>query len=467
MTSLMPQDVSRHKCLIYEGHTSEQLGVVIPFLLEGRRENYRCLYLGDPETVASVRAALALGGMDVDEESRRGAVILSSERAQLEAGVFDPCSMVDMLSGMIDDALRDGFAGLCATGDMSWEFGAEKNYERLLEYEVLVERLLQDKPMTAICQYRREAVPRGALRDALLAHRSVYFGEELHHDNFFYVPPDVLLGGLGEAPGDVGLWMCDQIRRVMRAERERDEAMARVSEMNRDLERRVRERTDDLEAFACSVSHDLRAPLRVMNGYAQLLLEDEAEALSSEGRDNLGRIQHAVDRMRRLIDALLALSRTGHVEMRLETVDMSELASSTFRDLTAALPPGRASLTLGTLPPASGDRDLLRQVFSNLIGNALKYSAMRPRSQVEVGATPGEGEVIYWVRDNGVGFDMTAAGNLFEVFQRLHPQSEFEGSGVGLALVKRIVRRHGGRVWAEAAPGSGATFFFTLPRKTV
>jgi signal transduction histidine kinase len=463
MTSHPPTEVSRHKCLVYEGHPSGQLPVTIPFLVSGRRENYRCLYLGAPETVSAVRAALALRGLDVDEEVRRGALVLSSDRSYLDRGAFDPCALVAMLSGMIDGAVTDGFAGLCATGDMSWEFGPDKNFERLLEYEVLIERLIQEKPFTGICQYRRDSVPPGALRDALLAHRSVYFDEDLHRDNVFYVPPDVLFAGPGGMPGDVGRWMCDQIRRVIRAERERDRAMSALARMNEDLERRVRERTDDLESFACSVSHDLQAPLRAMHGYAQLLLEDEAEQLSGEGKRNLDRIRHAAERMGRLIDAILDLSRAGHAEMRPGIVDMSELAADTFRDLSSGLPPGRASLVLGVLPPASGDRDLLRQVFSNLIGNALKYSGTRPQSRVEIGATPGAGEVAYWVRDNGVGFDAKDAGKLFGFFQRLHPPGEFEGSGVGLALVKRIVQRHGGRVWAEGTSGAGATFYFALP----
>ncbi|HVE40686.1 MAG TPA: MEDS domain-containing protein [Planctomycetota bacterium] len=463
MTSLSPAEVSRHKCLVYEGHPSEQLQVVIPFLLEGRRENYRCLYLGDPQAVAAVGSALAFRGVDVAEETRRGGLVLSSERPQADSPGFDPCAMVAMLSGMIDDAVGDGYAGLCATGDMAWELGAEKNFERLLEYEVLLERLFKDKPLTGICQYRREALPRGVLREALLAHRSVYLGHELLRDNVFFVHPDVLLGGTDGVPGDVGQWMCDQIRRVLRAEQERDRAISQLAEMNRTLEVRVRERTDDLESFACSVSHDLRAPLRAMDGFAQILLEDERPGLSPEGKSNLDRIRDSAERMRRLIDSIMELSRSGHAELRLQTVDMSELAESTFKDLAAGLPAGRASLTLGALPPASGDRDLLRQVFSNLIGNALKYSATRPQSRVEIGATPGAGEVAYWVRDNGIGFDMRDAQKLFEFFQRLHPQGEFEGSGVGLGLVKRIVRRHGGRVWAEGNPGKGATFYFALP----
>ncbi len=464
MTSLLPEEVSRHKCLVYEGPPSEQLGVVVPFLLEGRREKYRCVYLGDPQAVAAVGSALALRGVDVEEEARRGSLVLSSERAHLKSGAFDPCAMVAMISDMIDDAVRDGFAGLCATGDMAWELGTEKNFERLLEYEVLLERLFKDKPLLGICQYRREALPRGVLRDALLAHRSVYLGEELLRDNVFFVHPDVLLGGADGLPGDVGQWMCDQIRRVIRAERERDQAMSELADMNRTLERRVAERTNDLEAFACSVSHDLRAPLRAMDGFAQILLEDEAAGLSPEGKTNLDRIRHSAERMRRLIDSIMELSRTGYSDLRLKTVDMSTLAESTFKDLTAGLPPGRASLTLGELPSASGDRDLLRQVFSNLIGNALKYSAMESHSRIEIGATAGAGEAVYWVRDNGVGFDMRESQKLFEFFQRLHPPGEFEGSGVGLALVKRIVQRHGGRVWAEGSPGQGATFYFALPR---
>ena len=475
-TNRLPEEVSRHKCLVYDGQASEHLGVVVPFLIEGLRDHYRCLTLAEPGMIDGLKEALGIYGVDADAEVRRGALVLSSDRSHLDHGGFDPCTMIEIVSRAIEDAVRDGFAGLCATGDMAWELGEEKNFKRLLEYEALLEQLFRDKPLIGICQYRSDTLPAGTLRDALLAHRSVYLGEDLRKDNLFFVPPNILLG-TGGPEGDVGRWMCEQIRRVMRAERDRDEALSlllksegeqrdldeRLAAFNRDLERRVRERTDDLESFAFSVSHDLRAPLRAMSGYAEMMLDEDSGTLTPDGQDRVQRILHAAGRMKELIDALLELARTGRTTFKSEEVDMTALALSAIQELSAER--DGTTPTVGDLPRVSGDRDLLRQVFVNLIGNAIKYSAARAVPVVTVGAAEGPDEITYWVRDNGVGFDMKDAGKLFEVFQRLHSREEFEGSGVGLALVKRIIQRHGGRVWAEGRPDGGATFSFALPRK--
>ncbi len=236
-----------------------------------------------------------------------------------------------------------------------------------------------------------------------------------------------------------------------------------------ELERRVVERTAELEsanreleAFSYSVSHDLRAPLRAVDGYALMLEEDHAARLDGEGRRLLGVVRSEARRMGELIDDLLALSRVGRQSLQCAAVDMTATVREVIPQLAARHP--AAQVELGELPAARGDRALLRQVWVNLLGNALKYSSKQPRPRVEIGgrAEPS-GEILYWVSDNGAGFDMRYASKLFEVFQRLHSAEEFEGTGVGLAIVRRIVERHGGRVWATATPGSGADFHFTLP----
>ena len=480
IAELLPEEASRHKCLIYEGHPSEQLPVILPLLKKGLQDNQRCLYLGPPEMVSLVRSGLSNKGISVEEELRRGALILSSDRSHLIEGVFDPARMIDMLVGAIDQALEDGFSGLCASGDMRWEFGADENFEKLLVYEAQLEQVFRDKPLTGICQYHRETVPARAVRDALTTHRSMYVGSELRTDNLYFMPPELLLEGTNLDVRDrQGEWMCDQITRVLAAEKKRDRALdaLRKSEVeqrrlaeelakaNGDLDRRVRERTEELEAFVYSVSHDLRAPLRTMDGFSRMILEENASALDREGRRRLDTVVDASKRMRQLIDDLLRLSRTSRSELQSEAVDMQGLAREAMSELLAGRPRENLDVVIGVLPPCMGDRSLLRQVFLNLIGNALKYSSKRARAKVEVGASAGAGTSIYWVRDNGAGFDMNDASRLFGVFQRLHSESEYEGTGVGLALVKRIVERHHGRVWAEGVPDEGATFFFTLPTK--
>jgi light-regulated signal transduction histidine kinase (bacteriophytochrome) len=198
-----------------------------------------------------------------------------------------------------------------------------------------------------------------------------------------------------------------------------------------------------------------------MNGFAQMLLEDEGPKLDEEGRRRLGKVIDGARQMNRLIDALLGFSKQGRAALNMADQDMTALAGSVVEELRSEFPAG--VVEVGPLPPARGDRALLRQVLINLIGNALKYSSGRKDSLVRVeGRIQGQ-ETIYSVRDNGVGFDMAGADKLFGVFQRLHSETEFAGTGIGLALVKRVIERHGGRVWAEAEVGKGATFYFSLP----
>lgn len=245
-----------------------------------------------------------------------------------------------------------------------------------------------------------------------------------------------------------------------------------VLQLNASLEERVRERTSqlaaanhELEAFSYSVSHDLRAPLRAVDGFSRMVVEDYAEQLDDEGRRMLGVIRSETQRMGRLIDDLLAFSRLGRQQMELEPILMREMAQAVFDELAAQEPPERKlRLDLQPLPAAIGTPTMMRQVWVNLIGNAIKFTKGREIGEIEIAARDGEdGVPVYHVKDNGAGFDMRFADKLFGVFQRLHSAEEFPGTGVGLALVQRIVQRHGGRVWAEGEVDHGATFYFTIP----
>ncbi len=253
---------------------------------------------------------------------------------------------------------------------------------------------------------------------------------------------------------------------------ERQHADQALRDLNVDLERRIESRTSQLEAankelegFSYSVSHDLRAPLRAVVGFAKMLQEDHAEKLDEEARRKVGVIQGEAQRMGLLIDDLLAFSRMGRKAMQTSELDMAELARTTYESLNGHHEGPKAEFHLGSLPRARADRVLLGQVWANLISNALKFSAKRQKPVIEVSAISDEREHVYFVRDNGAGFDPRYQSKLFGVFQRLHDSSEFPGTGVGLALVQRIVVRHGGRVWAEGKPDGGATFYFTLPKE--
>ncbi|MHB8886031.1 MAG: PAS domain S-box protein [Methylovirgula sp.] len=240
--------------------------------------------------------------------------------------------------------------------------------------------------------------------------------------------------------------------------------------LNAKLDERVAERTAqlvatnrDMESFAYSVSHDLRAPLRAIDGFSLILLEDHADKLDAEGQRVLNVVRDSTVKMGRLIDDILAFSRTGQAEMQAARVNMEALVRELIANtLAPALVGRKVAIDVGRLPEAHGDKAMLQRVWLNLLDNAIKYTAPKPDAHIEVGATAGDGETVYYVRDNGVGFDMQYAGKLFGVFQRLHG-SEFPGTGVGLAIIKKIVGRHGGRVWAESKLGEGTTFYFALP----
>jgi len=248
-------------------------------------------------------------------------------------------------------------------------------------------------------------------------------------------------------------------------------AEARIRRMAEGLERRVKERTvqlesanQDLEAFSYSVSHDLRAPLRGIDGFSEALLADCGAQLDASGRHYLSRIRLAAQRMGQLIDDLLALSRIGRSDLNLEMVDLSSLAGQVLEELALAHPERRVARAVQPALRLWADPRLLRVMLENLLGNAWKFTARRPDARIEVGGPDLPGGVRgFFIRDNGAGFDLAHAGKLFQPFQRLHAANDFEGTGIGLAIVARVVGRHGGRIWADAEPGQGATFCCTLP----
>jgi light-regulated signal transduction histidine kinase (bacteriophytochrome) len=222
----------------------------------------------------------------------------------------------------------------------------------------------------------------------------------------------------------------------------------------------------DLDGLAYAVSHDLRAPMRAVDGYSRILEEEYAVKLDEDGRRMLGVIRSETLRMGRLIDGMLTFSRLGRQEMNVEEIDMWELVQTVFDDLAAKETPGRdLRLNLKPIPPACGSPTMIRQLWEHLIGNSIKFTSGRDIAEIEIGSMDqGEGMREYYIRDNGAGFDMSLAGKLFGIFQRFHTEEEFPGAGIGLALVQRIVHRHGGSIQAEAQVNQGATFRFTLPQ---
>jgi light-regulated signal transduction histidine kinase (bacteriophytochrome) len=255
---------------------------------------------------------------------------------------------------------------------------------------------------------------------------------------------------------------------------DRDKAQNDLCVLNSELEERVRARTKQLEAanqelesFSYSVSHDLRSPLRHIEGFSTILVEDYADRFDGEGRQCLEQIRKSTLRMGELIDVLLKLSRVGRNELHLTSVDLSQVAREIAQELSSANPERRVVFEIKDEIRVYADRPLMRVVLENLLGNAWKYSSHREVSLIQFGNISSESGETVFVRDNGSGFDMQYADKLFKPFQRLHSADQFEGIGIGLATVMRIINRHGGTIWSEAAPDQGATFYFSLPSHSV
>lgn len=248
---------------------------------------------------------------------------------------------------------------------------------------------------------------------------------------------------------------------------ERIEKVRKLHDLNQKMEKKaeeLKEANEELEAFAYSVSHDLRVPLRAIDGFSRILVEDYEGTLDKEGVRLLNIVRDNTAKMGHLIDDILLLSRAGRQEMKESEIDIKDLAKNVWEELRTDWEGRGVELKLEEMPKTRGDRALLTQVFQNLLSNSIKFSREKNPALIEVGAQEGEDEIIYYVRDNGAGFDMKYVEKLFGLFQRLHSPEEFEGTGVGLSIVQRIVKRHGGRVWGEGELDKGASIYFTLPK---
>jgi PAS domain S-box-containing protein len=333
---------------------------------------------------------------------------------------------------------------------------------RILEANTQAEQLFGYDPGELVGQPVETLVPQSA-RTVHPRHRAAYLvdgrprpmGADLdlsgRRKDGVEFPAEISLSSVGTPAGPL-VWA------FVRDVSDRQRAKVALQDKNRELEAA----NGELEAFSYSVSHDLRAPLRAIAGFCGILLEDYTAALDDEGRRLLGVVVSNAEKMADLIEGLLAFSRAGKEPNR-NAVDLAAIAQSVVDDLRASEPDRDVTVEIQTLPLVWGDAGSLRQVMVNLITNAFKFTRPQPNAQIEIGCLQRGGDTEVFVRDNGVGFDMRYVNKLFGVFQRLHGAGEFEGTGIGLAIVARIVGKHGGEVWANATPGGGATFHIKLP----
>jgi signal transduction histidine kinase len=480
LEQLGPHD---HFCSIYE-NPEEHYAVAIPFIRMGLDRGEKCIYIADDGTIGHVSEAMQSEGIDVEGAIESNSLVLATkEQAYLKRGSFDPDWMFTFWKEATDSAMSEGFPALRVTGETEWVMRGGRGLERWMEYESRLTHALSENNCSALCQYNRHCFPPELILDVIRTHPVVIYRGTVCR-NLYYVPADEFLG-TNQAEREVERLLTNVRERehVERALREQLTERKRAEEALRrsrdELETKVNERTaelrkinDDLqavnrelEAFAYSVSHDLRAPLRHIAGFAELLQKHSDSVLDDKGRHQITKILDAATRMDNLVDDLLDFSRIGRAETQKTTINLEQVVKSVVAEIAPDTRGRNIAWRIGTLPLGYGDPSLLRLVFSNLISNAVKFTRSREQAQIEIGLlshTPEE--VVVFVRDNGVGFDMKYKGKLFGVFQRLHSHEAFEGTGIGLATVQRIVHRHGGRVWAEGSVDQGAAFYVALPK---
>ncbi len=296
-------------------------------------------------------------------------------------------------------------------------------------------------------------------------------GKSLHFDNYSKaINKHYHIAAYCPLPGQFAVLFTDITERVIADEKVRL-LNTQLNKLVEEIQHRIEERTEqlefsnkELEAFSYSVSHDLKAPLRAIDGYSMILLDDYENVLDNEGKKLLKNIRNNSQRMATLITNLLEFSQLSRSEIMRTPINMEKQARSIFEEITEGKSTSDIEFKLSNIPSTQGDAAMMDQVWMNLLSNAIKYSATKEHPCIEIGATIQKENVTYYVHDNGIGFDMKYYNKLFGVFQRLHAASDYPGTGVGLALVQRIIHKHGGRVWAESKVMEGATFYFTLPR---
>jgi signal transduction histidine kinase len=421
-----------HFCQFY-GTRQDLLDTLVPYFRAGLESNEMCVWVTSaPLGVDEAAEALSREVADLERRVACGQMSIRPYQAWYgDAQDVDPERYLSLWDSGITTALAQGYAGMRASGNASWL--QARHWRTLMDYESAVGSGFVDRRLIALCTYPLDMCDASKMIDVLMRHQFAL----IKHGEWTLIEPS------------------EQKRATAAVERMNQALIERTAELHAALA--------ELRGFTRWVTQDLRTPLRWITSFGEWLTESCERKLDDDERHLLARVRRGADRIGALIGDIQAYSTAQQDTLHLQRLGLGGLAREAWAKLDVAVDGRRVDLEIRPLPPAYGDRVMAKQVLVNLLGNAVKFTAKNPDPHVEIGALTMNEECVYYVRDNGIGFDPAHADRLFDPFERLHYEPEYRGSGLGLTTVKQIITRHGGRVWADGTPGGGATFYFTLP----
>lgn len=443
------QKTCEHIALFYETR-DEQLAAVVPFITQGIQRGERVMYVVDEHARDDLVEALQEGPADVDQALETGQLTFHTlEETYLRNGYFDADEMITFYRNAIEEATTE-YPALRVTAGTNWILDDETTIEDFLEYESRVNELFEAEDSIALCHYDCQTIPSDILTKIIRTHPHLIYDDTVCHNFYFTPPEDFLEPGIAD----------QQVDQMLGTLVDRTQARAELKDTVKELE----ESNERLKRFAYIASHDLQEPLRMVSSYLQLLENRHADDLDADAQEYVEYAVDGADRMREMVEGLLNYSRVDMEDTEYEPVDINETLNNVIADLELQIKENDATVEIDELPTVVGDANLLTQVFNNLISNALKYNGDES-PHIEIGADRHCNRYVFSVSDNGIGINPVYADQIFEVFNRLHSHDEYPGTGIGLALCRKIIQHHGGDIWVDSEPGVGTTFYFSLPRE--